>query len=111
MRTANPIDPSLRIGSVRLAVGDLPRSADFYERVLGLPLISRNGNGALLGLDREGPALRLTGIADPAPAPPHSTGLFHVAWLHPSREGLAATLPRIVRGRRPTGGPSDPRLS
>jgi catechol 2,3-dioxygenase len=107
MRTANPIDPSLRIGSVRLAVGDLPRSADFYERVLGLPLISRNGNGALLGLDRERPALELTGIADPAPAPPHSTGLFHVAWLHPSREALAATVQRIVRGRWPIDGASD----
>ena len=36
-----PIDPALRIGSVELAVSDLSRSVDFYERVLGLPLISR----------------------------------------------------------------------
>ena len=32
-----PIDPALRIDSVRLAVSDLARSADFYTRVLGLP--------------------------------------------------------------------------
>jgi catechol-2,3-dioxygenase len=30
------IDPELRIGGVELGVSDLPRSADFYERVLGL---------------------------------------------------------------------------
>ena len=35
MDSSASIDPSLRIGSVRLAVCDLPRSADFYERVLG----------------------------------------------------------------------------
>ena len=35
------IDPALRIGAVQLAVSDLPRSVDFYERVLGLPLHSR----------------------------------------------------------------------
>jgi len=38
-RAMSPIDPALRIRSVALAVSDLPRSADFYERVLGLPLI------------------------------------------------------------------------
>ena len=37
-----PIDPALRIRSVALAVSDLSRSTDFYERALGLPLISRS---------------------------------------------------------------------
>lgn len=104
---AAPIDPSLRIGSVRLAVADLPRSAEFYERVLGLPLISRTGDGALLGLDREHPALELTAIADPTPLSPHNTGLFHVAWLHPSRAGLAATVQRVLRGHWPIDGAAD----
>ena len=31
--SAAGIDPGLRIGSVRLAVADLDRSVDFYERV------------------------------------------------------------------------------
>src|SRR3981081_1627968 len=35
------IDPSLRIGGARLAVSDVGRSADFYARALGLPLIAR----------------------------------------------------------------------
>jgi catechol 2,3-dioxygenase len=101
------IDPSLRIGSVRLAVGDLSRSADFYERVLGLPLVSRDANGALLGVDPRHPALALSAIQRATPLSPHSTGLFHVAWLHPSRSALAASVQRIVRGRWPIDGASD----
>ncbi len=107
MESVAPIDPSLRIGSVRLAVADLPRSAEFYERVLGLPLISREDERALLGVDPRHPALELLAIAEPTPLSPHSTGLFHVAWLHPSRAALAATVQRVLRGRWPIDGVSD----
>jgi catechol 2,3-dioxygenase len=102
-----PIDPALRIGSVNLAVSDLSRSADFYERVLGLPLISRTEDSALLGPNREHPLLALTAIADPTPIPPSSTGLFHIAWLHPSRATLAETVRRVAAGRWPLDGASD----
>ncbi len=107
MASAAPIDQTLRIGSVRLAVADLPRSIEFYERVLGLPLISRDDDGALLGVDRENPALELTAIADPTPVSPHDTGLFHVAWLHPSRAALAETVQRVVHSGWLLGGASD----
>jgi catechol 2,3-dioxygenase len=102
-----PIDPSLRIGAVELAVSDLSRSADFYERVLGLPLISRGVDGALLGPDREHPLLTLTALAGPTPVTPGSTGLFHVAWLHPSRAALAETVRRVVGERWLLDGASD----
>ena len=102
-----PIDPELRIGSVELAVSDLSRSTDFYERVLGLPLISRGADGALLGPDRERPLLALTQLTNPTPTPPGSTGLFHVAWLHPSRAALAETVRRVVASRWPFDGAAD----
>jgi catechol 2,3-dioxygenase len=102
-----PIDPELRIGSVRLAVSDLSRSADFYERVLGLPLISRGADSTLLGPDSEHPLLALTALADPTPVPSGNTGLFHVAWLHPSRAALAGTVRRIVGERWLLDGASD----
>jgi catechol 2,3-dioxygenase len=101
------IDPALRIGSVTLAVSDVPRSADFYERVLGLPELFVEGERAALGHDPERPALVLTGIPQPTPVPPASTGLFHVAWLHPSRAALAATVRRVVGQRWPLEGASD----
>jgi catechol 2,3-dioxygenase len=105
-----PIDPALRIGSVALAVSDLSRSVDFYERVLGLPLISRDSSGAssaLLGPDPEHPLLALTELTDPTAAAPGSTGLFHVAYLHPSRGALAETVRRIAGSRWPIDGASD----
>jgi catechol 2,3-dioxygenase len=102
-----PIDPTLRIRSVRLAVGEISRSVDFYERLLGLPLISRDPDGASLGPDAERPALELSGLGHPTAAPSPSTGLFHVAWLHPSRAALAAAVQRVLRGRWPLDGASD----
>jgi catechol 2,3-dioxygenase len=101
------IDPSLRIRSASLAVSDLPRAVDFYERVLGLPLISQEQHGARLGPDPERPALLLSDIAAPTPLPPGATGLYHVAWLHPSRAALAETVRRVAVARWPFEGASD----
>jgi catechol 2,3-dioxygenase len=102
-----PIDPDLRIGSVRLAVAELPRSVEFYERVLGLPLIARDEHEALLGGERERPLLALSALAHPTPPRVHSSGLFHVAWLHPSRAALAASVRRVAGARWPIDGASD----
>ncbi len=102
-----PIDPSLRIGAVHLAVADLPRSVEFYEGVLGLPLLSGDDTTALLGPDAQRPALALSAIEQPTPLAPHTTGLFHVAWLHPSRGALADSVRRIARERWPIEGAAD----
>jgi catechol 2,3-dioxygenase len=92
---------------VRLDVADLSRSAEFYERVLGLPLISREHDTALLGADAQRPTLELRALAEPTALAPRSTGLFHVAWLHPSRAALAETVRRIAGARWPIDGASD----
>jgi catechol 2,3-dioxygenase len=92
------IDPSLRISSVALDVADVSRSADFYERVLGLALIERDEHRAALGPDPDSPSLVLGEIASPSPLPPGATGLYHVAWLHPTRAALAETVRRIASG-------------
>jgi catechol 2,3-dioxygenase len=104
---SGPIDPQLSIDSVHLAVADLTRSIGFYERALGLPLIAREGEEALLGPDGQRPALRLSEVSDPVPLPVCATGLFHVAWLHPTRAALAATIRRIAAARWPFTGASD----
>jgi catechol 2,3-dioxygenase len=103
----NAIDPNLRIGSVQLAVSDLARSADFYERVLGLPLISGNQQIAQLGPDPQRPALVLSALAAPTPLPPGASGLYHVAWLHPDRARLAESVRRVAAASWPFEGASD----
>jgi catechol 2,3-dioxygenase len=101
------IDPALRIRSVTLGVSDLGESADFYEQALGLPLISRENGTALLGTDGHRPALALSQIEGPTPLPPGASGLYHVAWLHPSRAALADTIRRLAGARWPLEGASD----
>jgi catechol 2,3-dioxygenase len=103
----SPIDPSLKIAKVRLDVADLGRSTDFYERVMGLETIARDSQRTLLGADPQAPALELTALEHPAPAPRGSTGLFHVAWLHTSRPALAETVRRIAGAGWRFDGASD----
>ncbi len=107
MASTARIDPALRIDSVRLAVADLDRSASFYEHVLGLPLLSREPDRASLGADPDRPALELLALPHPTPLSPHDTGLFHVAWLHPSRAALADTIRRVAGARWRIDGASD----
>jgi catechol 2,3-dioxygenase len=103
----SPIDPSLKIAKVRLDVADLGRSTDFYERVMGLRTIAQDPERTLLGADPEAPAVELTALEHPAPAPRGSTGLFHVAWLHTSRSALAETVRRIAGAGWRLEGASD----
>jgi catechol 2,3-dioxygenase len=107
MVTRAPIDPRLKIGSVRLAVADLARSLAFYGEVLGLALVGRNERSALLGASEERPALALEELDHPSVASPHDTGLFHIAWLHPTRAALAATVRRVLAHGWSISGASD----
>jgi catechol 2,3-dioxygenase len=90
------IDPGLRIASATLAVDDLGRSVDFYERALGLPVRDRDEREARLGTDPARPALILRALDGARPLRPSSTGLYHVAWLHPSRAALSESVRRVL---------------
>jgi catechol 2,3-dioxygenase len=98
------MDPSLRIRAVHLAVSSLATSVGFYRRVVGLELLTEGTEVAVLGTPAGEPLLHLTRLAEPAPAPPGSTGLFHVAILLPDRRALAAAARRLtLTGWRLTG--------
>jgi catechol 2,3-dioxygenase len=103
----SPIDPALSIRSVTLAVSDVGRSVDFYTQALGLPLIERENGSALLGTVPAQPALRLEKLEAPTPLPPGASGLYHVAWLHPTRGALADTVRRLAGARWQLEGASD----
>jgi catechol 2,3-dioxygenase len=98
------MDPSLRIRAVHLAVSSLEASVGFYRRVVGLELLTGGTEVAVLGTPTGEPLLHLTRLAEPAPAPAGSTGLFHAAILFPDRRALAAAARRLtLAGRRLTG--------
>lgn len=93
------------IGRVRLRVADLDRVRAFYERAIGLRTLAANGGTAVLGADE--PLVELVGDPDAPPAPPGSTGLFHLALLVPDRAELARAVQRVLAAGVRFSGASD----
>ena len=96
----------LRIGRVRLKVRDLDKVAGFYEQVLGLTRLAEGDDLVTLGTSAT-PLLELAG--DPALTPRNrrDAGLFHTAFLLPSRADLGRWLAFAVANRIPLQGASD----
>lgn len=91
-------DPGIGIGHVHLKVSDLDRSIAFYRDVIGLDLQQRFGPGAAflsaggyhhhLGLN--------TWESRGGMRPPRgTTGLYHVAFLYPTRAALARAVAQV----------------
>lgn len=81
----------LRIGGVVLAVRDLGRAAAFYRDVIGLQTVAQEGGTVRLGAG--GAAfLDLLHRPDALPDDPAAAGLFHTAFLLPSRADLGRWL-------------------
>ena len=98
------IPPDTAIGKVRLRVADVDALAAFYERVVGLGAVERDGELVRLGPAGGPPLVELVSAPGAPPAPSFSTGLFHLAILVPDRPGLARSLRRIAdAGWRLTG--------
>ncbi len=93
------------IGRVRLRVADLARVRDYYERTIGLRALEEDGDTVTLGADS--PLVELVGDPDAQPAPPGSTGLFHLAVLVPSRPELARSIRQVVESGERFSGASD----
>jgi catechol 2,3-dioxygenase len=83
------------VGAVRLQVGDLSRSIDYYTGVLGLDVVEAEGVRARLAPHGSAtPLVELHERAGATPPPRQGRlGLFHFAILVPDRSGLG----RFVR--------------
>ena len=90
------IPPDTSVGKVRLRVADLDGLTAFYERVVGLDAVERDGDLARLGAAGGEPVIELVSAPDAPRAPSFSTGLFHLAILVPDRAELARSLKRVV---------------
>ncbi|MBB3998446.1 VOC family protein [Aureimonas pseudogalii] len=99
-------DAQLHVGAVQLVVRDLERVAAFYQSVIGLSDLGREGASLRLGV---GANVLLELQHDPAatPADPRSAGLFHTAFLLPTRRDLARWVRHVAQGRVALQGASD----
>lgn len=99
---------STRIGRVTLRVGSLDSMVQFYEETIGLAVQRREDGRASLGASADGPTLlSLREDADAPARPREAAGLFHVAFLHPTRASLADSLNRVREAGSALTGASD----
>jgi catechol 2,3-dioxygenase len=105
-----PIHPGTRIGHVHLKVSNIERALGFYCGVLGFQLTQRYGTQAAFisaGGYHHHIGLNTWDSLDAPPPPPHTTGLFHLAILYPTRAELADALRRLIGARIELDGASD----
>jgi catechol 2,3-dioxygenase len=96
---------STRVGRVRLAVSNLERSIAFYRDVIGLAVLKREGAFAQLG--GQGDAnilLELEQQPDVQPIAERSRlGLYHTAFLLPTRGDLSRFVQHLLKLKVPFG--------
>ncbi len=103
------ISSETSIGRVALRVTDLDRTSRFYETVIGLERQRESDETVVLGSGGR-PLLELVGDPDAPPRTRAETGLFHTAFLVPSRRALADALVRTEENWE-LDGASDHRVS
>ena len=108
--THAPIHPETRIGHVHLKVADIDRALAFYQDILGFQITQRYGKGAVFlaaGNYHHHIALNTWESLGGQPPAPHTTGLYHLAILYPTRAALADALRRLVWAGIQLEGASD----
>jgi catechol 2,3-dioxygenase len=88
----------MRIGMVTLRVNDVDLLADFYRDVIGLTVMERTPTGVRLGSDGI-TLVHLERRAKASREAPDAAGLYHTAFLMPTRKDLARRLRRSSRQR------------
>jgi catechol 2,3-dioxygenase len=96
----------LRIGTVGLIARDLDLLTNYYRDLLGLTVIERTDKLARLGTGRV-TLLEIEHRPDALPDDPSTAGLYHTAFLMPTRADHARWITHIARNRVPITGASD----
>ncbi len=102
---APTLHPATRLGHVHYTTANLDRQIKFYQDILGFQVHWRKNNSAALGAGAED-LLILTENRD-ARLSRGTTGLYHTAFLVPTRWELASLLYRIAETRTPIQGMSN----
>jgi catechol 2,3-dioxygenase len=96
----------VHIGAVGMTVRDLDRLTAYYRDLLGLTVLEHTGQSALLGAGGV-TLLELIRGPDALPDDPREAGLYHNAFLMPTRADLAQWVLHVAKNRVPIVGASD----
>ncbi|HZA65440.1 MAG TPA: VOC family protein, partial [Geminicoccaceae bacterium] len=104
-KSMNLLPGDFSYGAIGLAVTDLDRSLDYYQRRIGLELLEREGPRAVLGAAGR----RLVELQErpKATRDPKAADLFHFALLLPSRAALARSLAKLIETDTDLSGAAD----
>ena len=100
----------MRIGMVTIRVRKLDAMADYYRDMLGLAVMERSAASAVLGTSGV-KLLVLEARPDAANEARTAAGLYHTAFLMPTRKDLARWLVHAALNRVPMSGFADHRVS
>jgi catechol 2,3-dioxygenase len=96
----------LRIGGIGLIARDLERLTTYYRDLLGLTVQERSDRKARLGTGGV-TLIEIEHRPDAKPDDPATAGLYHTAFLMPTRADHARWIHHIGRNRVPISGASD----
>jgi catechol 2,3-dioxygenase len=96
----------VHIGAVGMIVRDLDRLVAYYRDLLGLTVQERTPQTAILGVG-DVPLLELAHRPDALPDDSREAGLYHTAFLMPTRADLARWILHVAKSRVPVTGASD----
>ena len=110
MNKAVTIDPGTRVGHIHLRVSNIDKAIDFYRDVLGFEVMIRlNDQAAFLSAGGYHHHIGLnTWESKDGEAPARgTTGLYHVAFVYPTRKALAVALRKVVESGVKLTGAAD----
>lgn len=96
----------VHVGAVGMRARDLDRLTAYYRDMLGLTVQEHTRQVARLGVGGA-VLLELIHRPDALPDDPHEAGLYHTAFLMPTRADLARWILHAARNRVPITGASD----
>ncbi|MCV3241497.1 VOC family protein [Mesorhizobium sp. ZC-5] len=96
----------ISVAQVGLKARNAEALAEYYRDVVGLAELSRSNGSIVLGTG-ERPLLHIEGDPSARPDDPRSAGLFHTAFLLPTRADLGRWVKHAIEKRIPIEGASD----
>lgn len=93
----NTLPADLQMGAVTLRVSNLDLMLKYYRDSLGLQPMAEHSGTVLLGVGNR-PALILEHSPELKYAGPSEAGLYHTAFLYPSRKSLASAVAALAQG-------------
>ncbi len=99
-----------KVGHIHLTVSNLEQSVAFYRDLLGFEISARYGDSAVFlsaGGYHHHIGLNTWAGNGASRAPSGHTGMYHVAFLYPSRLELAKVLKRLMNEKYPLDGSAD----